>query len=212
MSLWQHFRRMLRGPAFPPRSRCRGNRQPRHGGDGSNHRRRPPHSLGRAALRGLRRLFTSPSRSRLIRGRTVAYHGTPSVQNARSIIRDGFAVGCGNALGDGIYLATDLATAKAHAGSSGVYLKCLVKLGRTGFWGASMQARYAVWCQSRGVRQDNSAKTAFALQHGFNTLQNGNVVVVLAPQFANPTAWKRKLNRIKIVSIHRAADDRRLNV
>jgi hypothetical protein len=145
-------------------------------------------------------------------GRLVAYHGTPSPLNAGSILRDGFMAGSGNALGDGIYLATDLATAKAHAGSAGVYLKCSVKLGRTCFWGPLMQARYAAWCQKRGVRQDASAMTAFLLQHGYNTLQNGKVVVVLVPQFVNPTAWKRKLHQIRILSVHRAADDRRIHV
>jgi hypothetical protein len=78
-----------------------------------------------------------------MRGRVIAYHGTPSVVNAQSILRDGFMAGGGNALGDGVYLATDLATAKAHAGATGVYLKCSVKLGRTCFWGPPMQARYA---------------------------------------------------------------------
>ncbi len=147
-----------------------------------------------------------------MRGRVIAYHGTPSAVNARSILRDGFMAGGGNALGDGVYLATDLATAKAHAGGTGVYLKCSVKLGRTCFWGPPMQARYAAWCQRRVVRQDNSAMTAFLLQHGYNTLQNGKVVVVLAPQFANPTAWKRKSRLIKVLSVHRASDDARVRV
>jgi hypothetical protein len=145
-------------------------------------------------------------------GRVIAYHGTPSALNACSIFRDGFMAGSGNALGDGVYLATDLATAKTHAGSAGVYLKCSVKLGRTCFRGPSMQARYAAWCQKRGVRQDASAMTAFLLQHGYNTLQNGKVVVVLAPQFANPTAWKRKSRLIKVLSVHRASDDARIRV
>jgi len=52
--------------------------------------------------------------------------------------------------------------------------------------------------------------TAFLLQHGYHTLQNGKVVVVLAPQFANPTAWKRRL--IKVLSVHQASDDRRIHV
>jgi hypothetical protein len=120
--------------------------------------------------------------------------------------------GSGNALGDGIYLATDLATAKTHAGGAGVYLKCSVELGRTCFWGPPMQARYATWCQRRGVRQDPSAITAFLIQQGYNTLQNRKVVVVLAPQFANPTAWKRRQPRIKILGVHRASDDRRVHV
>jgi hypothetical protein len=54
--------------------------------------------------------------------------------------------------------------------------------------------------------------TAFLLQHGYNTLQNGKVVVVLAPQFANPTAWKRKSRLIKVLSVHRTSDDARVRV
>jgi hypothetical protein len=54
--------------------------------------------------------------------------------------------------------------------------------------------------------------TAFLLQHGYHTLQNGKVVVVLAPQFANPTAWKRKSRLIKVLSVHQASDDRRIHV
>lgn len=119
--------------------------------------------------------------------------------------------GGGNALGDGVYLTTDLNAAKGYA-SGGVYLKCLVTLGRTCVWGSPMQARYGAWCQSRGVRQDNSAMTAFLLQHGYKTLQSGNVVVVLSPQFANPSAWKRKSGLIRVLSIHRASDGARIDV
>ncbi|HEY9172726.1 MAG TPA: hypothetical protein VI136_10625 [Verrucomicrobiae bacterium] len=152
------------------------------------------------------------TRPRLMRGRVVAYHGTPSATNARSICRDGFMAGGGNALGDGIYLATDLATAKSYAGSAGVYVKCLVTLGRTCVWGAPMQARYAAWCQRHGVQQDNSAMTAFLLRNGYNTIQNGKVVVVLSPGYRNPTAWKRKSRFIRVLSVHRASDGARVNV
>jgi hypothetical protein len=147
-----------------------------------------------------------------MRGRVVAYHGTPSITNARSICRDGFMAGGGNSLGDGIYLATDLATAKSYAGSTGVYVKCLVNLGRTCVWGAPMQARYAAWCQRHSVQQDNSAMTAFLLRNGFNTVQNGKIVVVLSPGYRNPTAWKLKSRFIKVLSVHRGSDDRRINV
>lgn len=119
--------------------------------------------------------------------------------------------GSGNALGDGTYLA-DVASAKSYAGSTGVYLKCLVTLGRTCVWGAPMQARYAVWCQRHGVQQDNSAMTAFLLRNGFNTIQSGKVVVVLSPGYRNPTAWKRKSRFIRVLSVHRASNDARINV
>lgn len=134
------------------------------------------------------------------------------MENARSILRHGFMTGGGNALGDGVYFATDAITAKRFAGSAGVYLKCRITLGQSCFWGPPMQARYAAWCQKRGVRQDNSAMTAFLLQHGYRTLQNGKIIVVLMPQFANPTAWKRKMRQVRILSVHRGTDDRRIHV
>lgn len=211
MNLWRRLIQAWLGPATPPRHARR-----RHGSRPSGQRRlnhrRPPRASKRRPPQGLRRLLKGLSSPRLIQGRVIAYHGTPSASNARSIFRDGFMAGGGNALGDGIYLATDLTTAKTYAGSTGVYLKCLVKLGRTCFWGPPMQARYAAWCQRRGVRQDNSAMTAFLLQHGYNTLQNGKVVVVLAPQFANPSAWKRKNRHVKLLSVHRASDGVRIKV
>ncbi len=144
--------------------------------------------------------------------RTVtAYHGTPSLENARSILRHGWMVGSGNASGDGIYLALDRATAKSYAGHSGVYLQCRIS-GRICQWNAAIQAQYGAWCQARGVRQDNSARTAFLIQQGYEIQENGSVLVVLAPQMANPTAWKRKDRRIRIVGVYRAADDRRLRL
>jgi hypothetical protein len=141
----------------------------------------------------------------------IAYHGTPSTENAKSIVRHGWMVGSGNAAGDGIYLAQDLATAKSYAGSQGVYVKCRVS-GSVCQWTHAIQAQHDAWCAARGVRQDNSARTAFLIQQGFEVLQTGTVLVVLAPQFANPTAYKRKDRRIRILGIYRASDDRRVKV
>lgn len=211
MKLWRQFTRMWRRPSAPPHPRYRRRRHNKHGG-GLRPRQPPARSLGRTALNGLRRMLNGVAKPHLMRGRIVAFHGTPSVTNARSIRRDGFMAGNGNALGDGIYLATDVATAKSYAGSTGVYVKCLVTLGRTCVWGAPMQARYAAWCQRHGVQQDNSAMTAFLLRNGYNTIQNGKVVVVLQPGYRNPTAWKRKSRFIRVLSIHRASDGARINV
>lgn len=211
MKFWRQFTRMWRQRNAPSHPRCR-TRQQRPQGLGSHRRRIPTRSLGRTAFPSLRRLFKGVTKQRLMHGCVVAYHGTPSVVNARSICRDGFLVGTGNAAGDGIYFAKDTGTAKAHAGSTGVYVKCVIKLGRTCVWGAPMQARYAAWCQSRRVHPDNSAMTAFLLQQGYKTLQSGNVIVVLAPQFVNPTAWKRKSRFIKVLSVHRASDGARIRV
>lgn len=150
--------------------------------------------------------------SGLLKGTTTVYHGTPSVENARSIARNGWMVGSGNVLGDGIYFARNLSTARSYASSGGVYLKCAVKLGRTCTWDANMQQRFQQWCRRTGASQDRSAQTSFLLKNGYDTIQNGEVIVVLAPQYANPTAHKRKDRRIRILSIHRASDDRRVRV
>lgn len=150
--------------------------------------------------------------SGLLRGMTTAYHGTPSLENARSIVRNGWMVGSGNALGDGIYFAKNLSTAKSYASSGGVYLKCAVKLGRTCTWDANMQRRFQDWCRKTGATQDRSAQTSFLLKNGFDTIQNGEVIVVLAPQYANPTAHKRKDRRIRILSVHLVSDNARVRV
>ena len=142
----------------------------------------------------------------------IAYHGTPTQENAASIVKDGWLVGSGNALGDGIYLATKVDIAKTYAGSSGLYLKCRVLLGRSCAWDSTTQARYKKWCQDQGVRKDNSAITAYLLQHGFHTVRQGDVIVVLAPQYANATAWKRRFKCIRIMSVHRSSDDQRIRV
>lgn len=205
MKLWRQLTRLWRQRNAPPHPRHRRRQSPRR-------RRIPGGSVGRTAFQRLRRLFNGVAKPRLMRGRITAYHGTPSVTNARSICRDGFMAGGGNALGDGIYLATDVASAKTYAGSAGVYVKCQVTLGRTCVWGAPMQARYAAWCQLHGVQQDNSAMTAFLLRNGFNTIQNGKVVVVLSPGYRNPTAWKQKSRFIRVLSVHRASNNARINV
>jgi hypothetical protein len=120
--------------------------------------------------------------------------------------------GRGNGLADGIYFSRNVATAKTYASTSGVLVKCRLRLGKTCTWDAQMQQRFTQWCQARGVMADNSGKTAYLLRHGFETMQSRDVIVLLAPQFANPTAWKRKDRRIRILSVHRAADDQRIHV
>lgn len=120
--------------------------------------------------------------------------------------------GRGNALGDGVYLARDVATAKGYAGTQGVYLKCSVRLGRSCHWNSALQSHFAGWCKRRNVSPDASAKTSFLLQNGYRTLVEGNVIVVLTPLYANPSAHKRQDNRIRVLGVYRAADDRRIRV
>jgi hypothetical protein len=145
-------------------------------------------------------------------GWTIGYHGTPSAANAKSILSAGWLVGGGNARGDGVYFATTPAGAKAYAGSSGVYIKCRIRPGRTCVWSAGLRAAYRSWCRRASVAPDGSAECAFLLQKGFNSVRDNSVVVILAPQFRNAGAWKRKHPRIRVLSVHRASDDARVRV
>ena len=203
MKLLRHLTHVLWGRALLPR--------PGAPSPGRRYHSQSPFAKHRFSHRP-GRVRQGPYSPRRATGGVVAFHGTPSVGNAQSIVRHGFMTGQGNGLADGLYFSRNPATAKTYAGSSGVLVRCLVRLGRTCVWSPGLQHRFSAWCQARSISSDNSAKTAWLLHHGFDTLQNGDVIVVLTPQFANPAAWKRKDRRIRVLSIHRAADDRRLHV
>jgi hypothetical protein len=202
LSLWRQIAQAFWPSAVPARPSWKRHGRHHHAGGGAQqHRHRPTPSPVKKHGNRVGKLFNKLTLPKLQRGKVIAYHGTPSPANARSIVKDGFMVGAGNGLGDGVYFA-DLATAKTYAGSTGVILKCAIKVGRTCYWGPPMQAKYAAWCIARGVVQNNSAITAYLRQNGFETIQNNGVVVVLAPQFANPSAWKRKFHQVKILGVH----------
>jgi hypothetical protein len=186
----------------------------------------------RQKTQGPRRRSAPPSRQQYRRGQTrsrpnqpanrrrrtsagqqvIAYHGTPAAANAASIIKHGFMVKSGNALGDGVYLSQSLQEAKGYTGTIGVYLRCRVYLGRSAQWTPQLRNDYQLWCRERSVEVNNSAITGFLRQRGFSTLTSGNIIVVLWPQSANPSAWKRKFREISIISVHRALDDARIRV
>jgi len=121
-------------------------------------------------------------------------------------------VGPGNGLADGYYFSSDKNVAKSYAGSGGVYLACRVWPGRTCLWDQKMQQQFQAWCQKRQAVPDNSAKTSFLLQLGFNALKSGIVLVILQPQLRNSAAGKTKNRRIKVLSVHRVTDDKRIRV
>lgn len=152
--------------------------------------------------------WSTQSRQRTV----IAYHGTPTLQNAQSILRDGWMVGNGNLYGDGLYFSTKRETAKGYARGNGAYLKCSIRIGRTCHWNSKIQSQFDAWCRKRHVAADNSAKTAFLLQKGFHTLKSDDVIVVLQPAYRNATAWKRKQNRVRVLSVHSSTDDRRIRV
>lgn len=215
------FRRLLTGASPPtgsgssrrsggaPRRRKRSSSSQSRSRPQSNRRKRGQ-GHGRSNGSTQRKKTTNATRTKkphaggASKGGIIAYHGTPSAQNARSVFQHGWITGSGNAYGDGIYLATDIATAKAYAGNSGVYLKCRVRAGKCAKWGPELDRQFCEWSRRRNVPPDNSAKTAFLIQNGYHTLRHGKIVVVLQPQYANPSAWKQRTNRIHVMSVHDA--------
>lgn len=142
----------------------------------------------------------------------VAYHGTPSVTNARDILRNGWLAGSGNALGDGIYLSLNINEAKRYATSDGVVIKCIIRPKRSCSWTQKQDHQFCHWCKRHAVKPDNSARTAFLRGRGFDVLRQGNTLVVLRPQFVNPSAYKFRPRGLRIVGVYHAVTDRRLRV
>jgi Poly(ADP-ribose) polymerase catalytic domain len=150
--------------------------------------------------------FFSPSKppaahgSPLRRGEMLAWHGTQSLANVKSILTHGWVVGTGNAIGDGVYATTDISVAKSYAGSAGYVLKLAIKTGRVAAWSTSLQTNFTNWCTRQQCSADMSAKTAFLLSQGFNTLHEGNIVVVLLRAYRNPLAAKIRTHRVRVIS------------
>ncbi|MBU4567288.1 MAG: hypothetical protein KKE29_21430 [Proteobacteria bacterium] len=142
--------------------------------------------------------------------KVTVYHGTPTKDNAKSILRDGFMVGSGNGSGDGIYFSSNKNTAKSFAGS-GVYLACRIT-GRVADWNAKLANEFKRWCQKRNVAMSASAQTGFLLSYGYQILRNGDVYVVLRPQTVAPAAYKFRDRKIKVLAVHRACDDRKVRL
>jgi len=142
----------------------------------------------------------------------MAWHGTPNIQNIKSILTHGWVVGNGNALGDGVYASSDFNVAKGYAGSSGYVVKLAVKPGRIAMWSPSLQTTFTKWCTSHSCAADMSAKTAFLLDQGFQTLRDGNVIVVLLRAYRNPLAAKIRTRRVRVLSAVAAADGKELNI
>ncbi len=142
----------------------------------------------------------------------IAFHGTPTAQNAADILKNGFLAGAGNALGSGVYLSTNLTEAKAYARGTGVYLKCVVKPKRICMWDNRFDQQFRAWCAQHNVHPDTNARTSFLLRQGYDTLQAGTVLVALRPLFANPTAHKVKLRQVRVLGVFRADNDRKIRV
>jgi hypothetical protein len=164
--------------------------------------RKPPAPYAGVA-RAVAKHWQSHGANAFDRRGTTAYHGTPSLDNAKDILKKGWAIGLGNAFGDGVYCATDLATAKSYAGGAGVVMKVVVR-GRTATWTPQLQAKFAKWCAEQKCPADSSAKSVFLLAQGFRVLRSGNVLVVLMRAYRNHMASKIRTRCIDVVSIIKA--------
>ena len=142
-------------------------------------------------------------------GGLTVYHGTPSLENAKSIIRHGWIVGGGNAFGDGVYVTTSVAMARGYAGATGFLVKARLDPGKCAVWSTSLDRAFQGWVASRGCAPDMSARTAFLLERGYRTLRNNNVYVVLLRGYRNPAATKVKLKSLRVVEVQDANTGRR---
>lgn len=146
------------------------------------------------------------------RGGIIAYHGTPTAQNAADILKNGFLAGMGNALGSGVYFSTSLTEAKAYARGTGVYIKCVVTPKSICTWNHRFDNQFSTWCAEHNVHPDTNARTSFLLRQGYDTLQSGTVLVALRPLFANPTAHKVRLRQVRVLGVFRADNDQKIRV
>lgn len=143
---------------------------------------------------------------------TLVFHGTPSLEAARSIRRHGWIVGTGNALGDGIYTTTSITTAKSYAGAGGYLIKARLQPGRCATWSAPLAQAFQTWCTQRKCPSDPPARTAFLLERGFTTLRDGAVFVVLHRGYRNPTATKVRPPCLRVLEVIAAATGRPVQV
>lgn len=159
----------------------------------------------------------SPSRSRVAsanrnEGTVTVYHGTPNLENARSIVRQGWVVGTGNAYGDGVYATTDRKVAASYAGAAGYIVKANLYPGKVAVWNSRLDGEFRKWCAANSCSADMSARTAFLLSKGFRTLRDGAVYIVLLRGYRNPAATKIRLKRLRVQHVERAADGKTVRV
>lgn len=181
----------------------------------------PPHSRSRSRTAGPSRRSPATATHPRPTGRRrdqdppcatlVVYHGT-SADGAAAILRAGFWVGDGNALGDGVYFSTRWDTARQYAGASGLIIKCVLRPGRCCRMNPSLQQQFHTWSAAHTTPADSSALTAFLLHRGYQTLRQGDVFVRLRPRTVNRLASTRKDPHIRILSVHRVKDGQRVRV
>lgn len=164
---------------------------------------KPPAGAGHAAPR---RPGRSPSAFRqsgfgLGGGGRIVYHGTPSLEAARSIARHGWIVGNGNMLGDGIYTTTSIAAARSYAGPRGYLIKARLRPGRCATWSTSLSLAFQAWCARCKCPMDTPARTAFLLERDFTTLRDGDVYVVLHRGYRNPAATKVRPPCLRVLEV-----------
>ncbi len=231
--MWTFLQNLIAQAAPAPRQRFRRGSRPRrktwvsHNANSSPHshfsrpnhpykafrRGSPPNGKSKSGKWFFARTGSDGARgSSQRRGEIVAWHGTPGLQNVKSILAHGWVVGNGNAFGDGVYASSDFNVAKGYAGSSGYVLKLAIKAGRVATWSVSFQTAFTSWCTRQQCAADMSAKTAFLLGQGFHTLREGNVIVVLLRAYRNPLAAKIRTWRVRVLSAVATADGKNLDL
>jgi hypothetical protein len=153
-----------------------------------------------------------PSKPQSARAGVIVYHGTPTLEGARSIVRHGWIVGNGNAMGDGIYLSTSEQTARTYASASGFLIKAKLVPDRCATWSPELGQAFTTWCRQRNCPPDNSARTAFLLERRYTTLKQGDVYVVLQRGYRNPAATKIRPNCLSVISVSSVATGRQITV
>ena len=103
-------------------------------------------------------------------------HGTKNFQDAMSILQNGWLVGNGSANGSGVYLTTDLNTARSYAGSNGAVLTGNIRIR------SDELIDYNTLINMPGCPKSGDGLTSYALSRGYKVVQNGNVYVALAPR------------------------------
>ena len=95
----------------------------------------------------------------------ILYHGTPTLENARDILRYGFLIGSGNSHGTGLYIA-DLETAKGYARGTGSIVQVRLKApsDQVADHAFVNSTAFRHWCSVYGNENPGDNITGYALR------------------------------------------------
>lgn len=150
-----------------------------------------------------------------------SFHGTRSKENVKSICKNGWKVGSGNAYGSGIYFGfvsgagkknknkipvpglpfNSNTAADGYTGGSGALIVAEVDWGNSLDWNtAKVQKEFGAWCaKNRSKYSGGDAVTEFGLSNGYDSVRcpNHGFGVMLQHQYAlTKRFWKTDKIRI----------------